>query len=613
MDTPAPCSAIVTALRGAAPPDHAAILRALRKEVDTAGLLELAQFSTDRYVRVPLARGDGWELRLLCWLPGQSSALHGHRGSACAFRVIIGEATECRLDGAVLRHGAGEIATVALDAIHQVGNDTNRPLVTLHLYAPELPVEQPSRLAGWRVVILGGGWNGAALAARLLGADDPALRVTLVERGPRVGRGVAYGTTDPRHLLNVPAGRMSIDPDAPQAFQEYARSRGFDAGPHALLPRALYGDYVEDRLATAIGSSRARLRLARSEAVDVRRLEGGWSVRLADGASLVADEVVLATGHGPARRPRAFAGLRDPRVVEAWQPGAVDDLAPDARVLLVGTGLTALDMLCSLRARGHRRAVTAWSRGGRWPKAHLQSVVWTGERPHLDPLDAPVTADGLVAWFEDALRQGAAQGLPWQAVVGEVREHVATLWRRLAPEERARLLAARRGAWEVLRHRMPWESRASLGAWRAEGWLADGVAEVVRVRVRPDGVVTTSIDATGEREAVWDRVILCTGPESDVTRYGSALWTSLLRRGLVAGDPHGLGVLTTPAGETVDARGAPTGLWATGGLLRPDRFEVTSVPDMAPQIADLARRLLARRTAPQRLEGAAVEAVQLGG
>jgi hypothetical protein len=34
---------------------------------------------------------------------------------------------------------------------------------------------------------------------------------------------------------------------------------------------------------------------------------------------------------------------------------------------------------------------------------------------------------------------------------------------------------------------------------------------------------------------------------------------------------------------------------------------------MAPQIADLARRLLARRTAPQRLEGAAVEAVQLGG
>ena len=57
-----------------------------------------------------------------------------------------------------------------------------------------------------RIAIVGAGFGGVALAHQLAGG--PA-EVVLVERRPPFGPGLAYRTADPRHLLNVPAGRMS--------------------------------------------------------------------------------------------------------------------------------------------------------------------------------------------------------------------------------------------------------------------------------------------------------------------------------------------------------------------------------------------------------------------
>ena len=73
------------------------------------------------------------------------------------------------------------------------------------------------------VAIVGGGASGTLLAAQLLRAGG--TRVVLIERGARLGRGVAYGTRFAGHLLNVPAASMSGLPDDPDHFLRFLRER----------------------------------------------------------------------------------------------------------------------------------------------------------------------------------------------------------------------------------------------------------------------------------------------------------------------------------------------------------------------------------------------------
>src|ERR1700689_3227283 len=63
--------------------------------------------------------------------------------------------------------------------------------------------------------IIGGGLSGALVAIQLLRKATAPLRVVLIEPRAEVGRGIAYSTSSPSHLLNVRAGNMSIFPEEP--------------------------------------------------------------------------------------------------------------------------------------------------------------------------------------------------------------------------------------------------------------------------------------------------------------------------------------------------------------------------------------------------------------
>ncbi|VUS35803.1 hypothetical protein SB6419_02492 [Klebsiella spallanzanii] len=60
------------------------------------------------------------------------------------------------------------------------------------------------------VVIIGGGFSGAAVAIHLLRLVPAGGRVTLLEPRETPGAGVAYSTTEPSHRINVPAARMQL-------------------------------------------------------------------------------------------------------------------------------------------------------------------------------------------------------------------------------------------------------------------------------------------------------------------------------------------------------------------------------------------------------------------
>ncbi len=89
------------------------------------------------------ADGD-FVITAITWLPGQHSAVHGHR-VWCAFGVVEGELTEEQYLVApgqpmgLLKTGVyrgGELADQDLDGtlVHRVSNRSAAPLVSLHLY-----------------------------------------------------------------------------------------------------------------------------------------------------------------------------------------------------------------------------------------------------------------------------------------------------------------------------------------------------------------------------------------------------------------------------------------------------------------------------------------------
>lgn len=546
------------------------------RSIDPAPLLRRASFRDPGPHRISLWWKPACELRLLCWLPGQSSSLHHHGSSACAFRVVLGVAVESTPDAPDRRWGVGDVVTAAPGAAHQVANHGPDVLVTLHVYARPLPIDRPTPEVTRRVVVVGGGFCGVAVATHLLRARQRGLHVTLVEPDP-IGRGPAYDT-HPELLLNVPAGRMSMFPDDPDDFVRWS-----GAAPDALERRARYGAYVRERFLAALGSP-TRLQLARTTAVALDRGASGWTVRLADGRSLGADELILATGSGPPATPPGWPA--HPRVLlRPLAPGGLATVAPTDRVLVVGTGLTALDAVLALRRTGHVGPIEAVSRRGWWPRPHLPHVVWSGAAPPLEPATAPTTADGLAWWLAEHVAAATARGLPWQVGFDAVRPHVPACWRRLPVVERSRFLTTWRPLWEVLRHRAPAPLLAELEALHQSGVLRTTAGGARWVAGDGDGV---EVELGGETRR-FEQVLVCVGTVSDPRRVGGPWWDALLGAGVVTADALGLGVLTDDDGAAVDAAGRRTGPWVVGGLRRPAAFESTAVPELSRQCVQVAR------------------------
>lgn len=441
-----------------------------------------------------------------------------------------------------------------------------------------------------RVAVIGGGASGVLSAINLLGrTSDPGLRVEIHEASGIVGRGVAYGTNDPRHLLNVRSRHMSAFPDIPSDLIEWARRTGRSEDPQAFLPRLDYATYLQDRLAQVADH---RLTICAGRVDDVVPVGGRFEIRTGDVTS-AADSVVLAYGN---QRPRPIV-LDGDQLPEAgwhlhnpWDLGALRVLPDDATIVVVGSGLTAVDTVITLLEEGPRRRVVMVSRQGRLPMAHVAqlSTAWVQPLP-----DGDLTADVVAEHLREQVAAAAAQGVGWRAVVDGFRAHTTPVWKRLSLAERRRFLAVHAREWEVRRHRMAPEVAARIRAFEDDGRLSvlpGGLASVAdrgdhcQVRV---GDVPTPITAQA--------LVNCTGPATDVTRSDDPLLLALRERGLIAPDPLLLGIDTLDGGEVVGETGrAVPGMYAVGPPRKGTLWESTAIPEIRTQAAQVADGIIGR-------------------
>jgi uncharacterized NAD(P)/FAD-binding protein YdhS len=455
------------------------------------------------------------------------------------------------------------------------------------------------------IVIVGGGFCGTVLAANLLRRPPPGpTRLVLVERSGAVGRGVAYAAREFPYLLNVPASRMSANSAAPEEFLEFVQRRIPGAGGEDFLPRALYGEYLQEFLLAAQLSapSNIRLELLHGAVTNVRRLERHLplQVELRDGRTLTADDVVLALGNPkPASLAVTQPVAEHPAyVADPWSSDLQFSRAQS--VLLIGTGLTAADVINAASADPQRTpTLHALSRHGLVPprQTAFRPDAFKGDGNAL--VAASTSLRGLTKSVRLLAREAQSSGGDWREAITFVRNMAPTIWQRLSEHDRVRFMRHLRALWDAHRHRLPLQLVQRIEQLRKAQRLHVHAGQLQRFADR-DGRIAVTWRPRGtrsERTEVFDSVVNCTGPDYAVARSSEPLWRSLVQCGLCVPDALGLGLRTGPRGAVLDADGWPgPHLFYVGPMLRADLWEATAAAELRMHAEKLAALLATDRT-----------------
>ncbi len=442
------------------------------------------------------------------------------------------------------------------------------------------------------VAVVGGGASGTLAASYLLRAAAAArvpLRIALIDRYGRHGLGQAYGTEDPVHLLNSRADQMSAVTHDPGHLVRWAADRGI--AHDGFLPRPVYGQYLRDVLAGAERSARptATLTPVTSDVTGLTTGRSGGQVRLhlgADGA-IDADLAVLATGSQPPALPCPAPAT--PRYVnDPWAPGALDRIADGCPVLIIGTGLTMLDVAITVTRAHPAAAVHAVSRHALLPREHRFPPSGAARQ-----LALPADRVGLRDLIRQVRAAAAQAGEDWPSVIDGLRPHVPALWQQLTPDDKRLFLSRVARYWEVHRHRVPPATARRIGELREAGRLSVRPGRLLEI-ARDRSGLRARIEHDGRvREARVGWVINATGASADVTATADGLLRGLLDCGLARPDPLRLGIEADAAGAVLDASGAPSEiLFTLGPPLRGQLYETTAMPEIRDQAAALAARLI---------------------
>jgi uncharacterized NAD(P)/FAD-binding protein YdhS len=285
-------------------------------------------------------------------------------------------------------------------------------------------------------------------------------------------------------------------------------------------------------------------------------------------------------------------------VANPWDPEALESLDIHASILLIGTGLTMVDVALSLLGRGHRGHLLAVSRRGLLPRIH---AAVTARDKFLPAVGAPRTVLGLLAAVRREIARAATEGADWRAVIDSLRPDTQELWLNLPLAEKQRFLRHLRPWWDVHRHRMAPSVAARLEAARRRGQIETRRARVGRMTPLADGldVELLPVGGPGAERLRAARVINCSGPLSDMSRVRAPLIRNLLDEGRARVDPLHLGLDVTREGAVIDRSDLPSqSLFAIGPITKGVFWECTAVPDIRVQCERLACRLLERRWSP---------------
>jgi len=441
------------------------------------------------------------------------------------------------------------------------------------------------------VAVIGAGASGTLLAVQYSRQSLPGARLVLVGNAGRPARGVAYETPYLANLLNVPAGNMSAFPDDRGHFARWLENRLPGSGSGTFAPRRIYGEYLARILDETLAGG--AVELVEATVTDVTPHGDHWTVHLHSGGTFTAKAVVLAVGNALAPAdPLDMSRIATWYRGNPWAEDAVPGVPPDAPVLLIGTGLTMVDVTLSLRETGHRGPIHAVSRHG---KLYQQHAPYTAQRLVELPGEFS-TPHGAFRWVREAIVRNESAGGDWRAVIDSLRPHTSRIWQGWSLCQRGSFLRHVRNPWDVHRHRMAPEIVGHLSRLLADGVLTIHAGRMLSAEAGEAGA-RISVRSSRSAEMLHldvARVINCTGPARNYSTTGIPPIARLREQGLLTPDTLRLGFESDQDGRLIGIDGSANRTLFTIGPLRiPTLFESIAIPEIRVQAEELSR-LLAR-------------------
>ena len=449
-----------------------------------------------------------------------------------------------------------------------------------------------------RIAIIGGGFSGAMVAVHLLKTITSNIVINLIERKSKIGLGVAYGTEFDCHLLNVPAGKISAFSDDPGHFMRWLRHQEITLpNTNTFAPRQLYGRYIQGLLKEAenFSQSTARLKRFKNEAIDIKTTPENVTVYLDSGEKLEVDKVVLALGNFPPANPKVknptfYSSQR--YINSTWSQKWLNLLSADDPVFLIGSGLTALDVVISLYQRKHKGKIYIVSRRGLLPQSHQLGITYPS---FLNTSQTSQTISNLVRLVRQEIKTAKELGYDWRVVIDALRNETQTIWQTLPLKEKRRFLRHVRPYWDIHRHRIAPE-------------IAQVIAELIdseQVVVYAGRIQAFYEDADGVDVEICKRgsdyteklrcavVINCTGFQSDYRKLQHPLIKNLLASGQIQPHALNLGLNVAKNGALVDTSSKVSQqIYTIGSARIGELWETIAVPELREQSRLLAQELL---------------------
>ncbi|MEJ0011897.1 MAG: FAD/NAD(P)-binding protein [Bauldia sp.] len=445
------------------------------------------------------------------------------------------------------------------------------------------------------IAIVGAGLSGSALAIQLARRMPKDARIVLIGRPDETGRGLAYRDGNPDLLLNVPAERLSIDPDDPGAFVRWLAENSARHPPGSFACRADYGRYVHGALMAAIAAAAGRVELVEGTVAAITPATDAFDIRLASGGRFRAARVALCLGNPPPQfriADRAIEPAAHGRMIaDPWNDPRMQRIAADDRVLLVGAGLTMVDQILTLRRNGHAAAIVAVSRHGRLPATHAASA---SAPVRLELAEAKGRLLAVFRMVAKAARAAEAAGEDWRAIIDGLRPATQEIWQAFTIAEQRRFLRHVESYWAVVRHRMAPAIADRVAEVRSGGTVEVAAGRVVAVRAAGEFVTAAIRDRRTRlvRIRPFEWIVNCTGPGRFPSLAANPAVAGLVAAGLARPDPLAVGLDVDADCRVVSRTGqTSTRLFAVGPITAGRFWESTAVAEIRQQASALAARL----------------------
>ena len=472
------------------------------------------------------------------------------------------------------------------------------------------------------ILIVGAGAIGTLTAIRLLHNATEPVEIFLLEKDPslRAG-GLAYSrqNTSWAMMLNVQAGRIPAFREHPDDLlrwlnHEADRSswpepwKTFQFGPTSPVVRGLYQQYLYARLEQAqqMAAPGVTLTWLVGEAVDLVEEEEHVQLVYLDYEipdfpamkTIIADQVILATGHLPSACPDFACGIaHHPLFIQnQYSPqgqSTLKQVDKDGSVFIIGTGLSAFDAVQELLANGHRGPIILHSRHGyihfTYAPDHTHEIIRVRRPPFLEKetLSVEDVVAGIIEEFQYHQRNSThiPPVLLSERLIKAWEPYVAELVNRLPAEDVQYLLRKYHSLIVTRRVGTVYESGSPIlermrpcgnerpqisilpGQVRSMQLAADGKHITIRLQ-EPTFTKETELEVT--------TVISCLGNQADYTRVNNVFWRNIIDRRKLA-VPHRKtrrGIEVDEHGELMKAGGTYSqSLYAVGPIRQGDEIQ----------------------------------------